>query len=158
VAERHVLWRCLSCGQRIGLVKMAGAGEPAQRPSAHRRVRHREISQCPRARLGEAQLPVFAGGKCPVDHTAMKVALARYLHEAERVSLLHSRLLWKLHRPRCSRSIMAGTRSDMDNMTSIRLCCVADLARRGRMMQECFMLLENAPLDGHLWLPLRGVQ
>ena len=59
--------------QRIGLVEMAGAGEPAQHPPAHLLLHRREIFSAQRCRLGEAQLSVFAPGKHPIDDAAMEV-------------------------------------------------------------------------------------
>jgi hypothetical protein len=58
---------------RICGVEMAGAGEPAQHPSAEQLVHCHEIVRCQHGRLGEVDLPVFASGKHPVDHTAVEV-------------------------------------------------------------------------------------
>ncbi|MEK6210522.1 MAG: hypothetical protein AABM64_09190 [Pseudomonadota bacterium] len=50
---------------RIGLVEMAGAGEPAQHASAHLLLQRRDIGRGERLGLGKADLPVFAHGKHP---------------------------------------------------------------------------------------------
>ena len=51
---------------------MAGAGEPAQHPSAHLLLHRGEVFGCGRLGLSEVGLPVFAGREHPVDPTAIK--------------------------------------------------------------------------------------
>jgi hypothetical protein len=58
---------------RIVGVEMAGAGEPAQDPSAHLLLHRGEVFWCQRAGLGKVDLPVLAGGEHPVGHAAVKV-------------------------------------------------------------------------------------
>jgi len=79
---------------RIGLVEMAGAGEPAQHASAHLLLQRRDIGRGERLGLGKADLPVFAHGKHPVDHAAVEVHMriqcgAEALHKSARRTVLN---------------------------------------------------------------------
>jgi len=58
---------------RIGRVEMAGAGEPAQDPSAYLLLHRGEVFWCQRAGLGKVDLPVFAADEHPVDHAAVEM-------------------------------------------------------------------------------------
>ena len=65
---------------RIGVIQMAGAGEPAQHPSAHRLLHRGEVFGCQRRRLCKVHLPVLARGEHPVDHAAVEVNMS--IHDA----------------------------------------------------------------------------
>jgi len=43
---------------RIGVIQMAGTGEPAQHPSAHLLLHCGEVFRCQRTDLGEVDLPL----------------------------------------------------------------------------------------------------
>ena len=61
---------------RIGVIQMAGTGEPAQHPSAHLLLHCGEVFGCQRGGLGEVDLPVFARAEHPIDHAAVEVDMA----------------------------------------------------------------------------------
>ena len=61
---------------RIGVIQMAGTGEPAQHPSAHLLLHCGEVFRYQRTGLGEVDLPVFVRAEHPIDHAAVEVDMS----------------------------------------------------------------------------------
>ena len=88
---------------RSGWVAQTGAGEPAQRASAHLPSHRGELVRGQRGRLGEVDLPILAHSKQPLDHTAVEVHMG--------VQRAAEALLQKLTAPSSPRALPLRWRS-----------------------------------------------